>query len=446
LKIYFMRHCLADDGPQMDADRGLTNVGELQAKVMRKFLDRADVDPDIVISSDFKRALQTVDLLKLGDTPHVITPALRPDGTCEKAWKAILKATKDLGDKPSVLVVTHGPFIQELLASVAFQFGNFPWNHFTHGAIAYVNTHESCFRWFVNPKLAARMVGADPQEVENPLAEAQTIATDLKRLSENLMAKTKRAQIAPLRDQARAAVTKRWNRQSIRVRKVLKNMRPDIDGGADAAFVTAMLQAALPATDDKFAKAHHAVRTAAYQTGANHVVSQLGDLVAFGSRVGEAKKPTPLPANIPEPEDTSDVLEAQLDNTTADRMKTALLDVSPWTYVGALAAVRGMFKDFGDAPEGQLSRADTVALDTVSNAYHEGANAVAQSAQDVGVEVEKMWDVGSGGCEAICQPNAEEGWIPFDSPHDSGDFEPPAHPNCDCSESYRTVGTDEGEE
>jgi len=436
MKLYLVRHALTDEGEQMDAERTINDIGKAQAKAMRKVLRLADVSPDVIICSDFARAEDTAAILQRGDTPIKTTPALRPDPAegqkyVDAAWKAI---TKLAGDAKTVLVVTHGPLIQKILASVAFNFLDCKW-HWEHGSCAYVNTDKGLFRWFVTPKLAAHLVGDDPKEVENPLAEAQQVAnfswiTDLMRLSENLMANTKRAQIQPLRDQARAAITKRWNRQSIRVRKVLKDMRPDIDGGADAAHVSAMLQAALPATDDKFQKAHHAVRTAAYQTGANHVVSQLGDLVAFGSRLGaEAKRPQALPPNIPEPEDTSDVLEAQLDNTTNDRMHTALSDVSPWGYAGALAAVRGMFNEFSDAPEGQLSRADTVALDTVSNAYHEGANAVAQSAQDAGIEVEKRWDVGAEGCVEICQPNADEDWIPFDAPHDSGDFEPPAHPN-----------------
>jgi hypothetical protein len=29
------------------------------------------------------------------------------------------------------------------------------------------------------------------------------------------------------------------------------------------------------------------------------------------------------------------------------------------------------------------------------------------------------------------------GWIPADAAFDSGDDEPPAHPNCDCSIDYR---------
>lgn len=450
MKFYLMRHCAAGEGEPMDPDRTLDDAGIAQAGVMRKFLKIAGIRPDVIICSDFKRADDTANLMRRGGTPIEVSAKLRPDSDPSKAWRAIAQLA-DGADR--VLVVTHGPLIQPLLASVAFNFVDYKWQ-WEHGAIAYVNTHESRFRWFVTPKLAAHLVGADPKEVEDPnSAKNQPVTEDERRIlaagcmavAENLMAGARQAVIAPLRNQMRQAITKRWKKQAVRIGKTLKGMRGDIAGGAGATHVIPLLQAALPQHDDRFQKAHHRIRTAAYQYGATHVISQIGDVAAFGSRVGEAKRPQ-LPAGVPPtPTPTADKLEQDLDNTTADRMKTALEGVTTFTFPAAWDAIHDLFDQFSDPESGQLSRADTVALDTVSDGYHEGGSAVAQAARDNGAEIEKMWDIGAEGCATICQPNNDEGWIPYDSPHDSGDFEPPGHPNCDCSEQYRTAGDDDEE-
>ena len=151
MKAYVMRHCLTDLGPQMDETRTLDETGEAQAHVMRKFAKRAQVQPDIIICSDFARAHDTAKIMQRGSTPIITTPLLRPDGDQSKAWKFIekqvakLKKDPDEG-APSVLIVTHSPLIYPLLGAVAFAFADERWI-FHHGAIAYVNTHESRFRW-----------------------------------------------------------------------------------------------------------------------------------------------------------------------------------------------------------------------------------------------------------------------------------------------------------
>src|SRR5271154_2244469 len=133
MKLYLMRHCLTDLGPRDDPNRTLDDIGEQQAKVIKRFLKAADINPDLVISSDFARAHDTAKIVNRG-VPIVTTPALEPDATVKQAWKAI---TKLAGDAKAVLVITHGPLIQPLFASVAFAFQDrFHWEH---GAIAYVN-------------------------------------------------------------------------------------------------------------------------------------------------------------------------------------------------------------------------------------------------------------------------------------------------------------------
>jgi len=460
MKAYLMRHCLTDVGPQMDADRELDETGEAQAQVMRKFAKRAQVNPDIIISSDFARAHDTAKIMQRGSTLIITTLLLRPVGDQSKAWKFIAKEVGKVKKDPdegatAVLIVTHGPLIQSLLAAVAQGFLDERWM-FHHGAIAYCNTHEGRFRWYVNPKLAAHLVGEDPKEVEDPVGESDPMdweqnglrdyAQAMVRLTENLMADARRSTIEPLRNQMRTAVTMRWKKQARRVRKALRSHTVE-----DAMTTSAVLAQVIPFHDAFFTKHHNRIKRDAYTAGTQHAAAQLG--VNFGGAVqgieassAQTVKRKPV---IPTPDDQSisndgDDLEDQLDKTTVDRAHTAMMGIDPFTVAAATAAIGLLFKGFTDPGEGKLSRADTVALQTVSDGYHGGAKATASEVADAGMVVEKMWDIGAAACE-ICEANGDEGYIPEDAPHDSGDYEPPAHPNCDCSEVYRTVAASEEE-
>jgi phosphohistidine phosphatase SixA len=448
MKIYMMRHCATQEGPQDDPDRGLDPTGALQAHVMRKFLKRVNVKPDMIISSDFARAEETAKIMQRGDTPLKTTPFLRPDGDVSaaskvvaSAWKSVLKLA---GDSKSVLIITHGPLIQALLASIAFNFLDTEW-FFEHGSIAYVNTNESRFRWFVTPKLAAHIIGKkNPKKVEN-VVEAEEIARGALSLAENLMANTRAATITPLRNQMRRAIGDRWKRQLKRVKRAIRKSR-----GLDATSAQAMLATVIPFKDPKFSKRHNAVKRAAYQTGVHHAAGQLGIDIGGAVQAVEAPFAPMFPGRreamrkpiVPTPDkdsinDQGYNLEDELDKTTVTRAHNALADIASTFTVGtALAAMTDLFNGFEDPGSGKLSRADTVALQTVSDGYHAGGKDTAAEVSDAGEQIEKQWDIGDEGCP-ICQANADEGWIPNDEPHGSGDLEPPAHPNCDCSESYR---------
>lgn len=463
-----MRHCLTDDGPQMDAERTLNDVGEEQAKVMRKFTKLAEVTPDVILCSDFARAVDTAKEMQRSDTKLIQLPALRPDGTVAKAWKAITKAAAAIDKDPddgavSVLVVTHSPLIQLLLASVAFCFHDEKWE-FHHGAIAYINTHESRFRWYVNPKLAAHLVGEDPKEVENQVGEA--LVRKAVRFTENLIAQARRATIEPLRNQMRTAVKMRWKKQLRNVKRALQNST-----GTDGTTAAAVAATAIPFQDAFFAKQHNRIKRDAFTAGTSHAAAQLGINIegavqgiesvrgwigpyvdfSLGTKtwrgpdgetftLREADQPTPkIPAPNPDAIDRQGYdLQDALDSTTVDRAHTALTALDPFSTQAALAAVDALFHGFTDPGSDKLSRADTVALQTVSNGYHGGASATAGEMAAAGITTEKRWEVDGNPCEA-CQANADEGWIPEDAPHTSGDFEPPLHPNCMCSETYRRV-------
>jgi phosphohistidine phosphatase SixA len=450
VKVYLMRHsCVGvKPGVTKPPDIPLDATGRRQAHVMRKFLKVVDVKPDIILSSDLPRAEETAQIMQRGDTPLKTTPWLRPggDGSASSpevagAWNAINALA---GDAKSILIVTHGPLIQALLASIAFNFVDERW-YYEHGAIAYINTHESRFRWIVTPKLAAHIVGSNPKKVENVVDAAR----ESLKVAENLMAATRQATILPLRNKMRAAVTDRWKRQK---RAVLKAMRKH-DAPNDLTSTQAVVAQVIPFHDKTFLKKHAAIKGAAFTSGASHAQDQLGVYVGGSVQGIEADPKRPamvgavaaglLPKPNPQTIDSEgNELEGFLDNTTVDRAHTALADLgADFTSSSAIAAIGKLFDEFSDPEPGVLSRADTVGLHTVSDGYHAGGNAMASDAA-LSNTVEKRWDIGDEGCP-ICEANSDEGWIDNDEPHGSGDFEPPAHPNCDCSESYRIAETDE---
>jgi phosphohistidine phosphatase SixA len=443
MKAYVMRHCLTDLGPQMDPDRTLDDVGEAQAHVMRKFLKRVEVHPDLIVSSDFARAHDTAKIMQRGNTPLITTKLLRPDGDQSKAWKFIAQQVKKLklnpdAGQPAVLIVTHSPIIYSLWAAVAIPaFVDENWQ-FHHGAIGYCNTTEARFRWYVNPKLAAHVVKKNPKKVENPIGEAAKLSVDMLKLAENLMADARRSTIEPLRNQMRTAVTMRWTKQLRRVKKAMRRHT-----AVDPTATAAALAQVIPFHDAFFLRHHNRIKADAYRAGAYHVGAQLGVDVGGAVQGIEAVRkpriPTPGASGI---DADGRQLETELDSTTVDRAHKVLHDLDPFTLAGALGAMTTLFNGFTDPESGKLSRADTVALQTVSDGYHSGGKDTAGEVSDSGTTVEKQWDIGAEGCP-ICQDNAAEGWIGVDEVHASGDDEPPAHPNCDCSEIYRTVPDDE---
>lgn len=95
------------------------------------------------------------------------------------------------------------------------------------------------------------------------------------------------------------------------------------------------------------------------------------------------------------------------DNATVDEIASAITDAMP---------------DISD------SRAFTIARTETARAMGEGNyNAMVQN----GVQTKRWVLAGSKPCE-ICQPNADDGYIPIDQAFSSGDDYEPAHPNCEC--------------
>lgn len=109
MKIFFMRHAEAEDGP-IDARRALTKKGRRDARAMGRFLRRASVVFDHALTSPLVRARETVEeVLRECPLPRTRRP-MRVRALLNGAGMRDLAAR--LGKLPaeaSVLLVGHEP-------------------------------------------------------------------------------------------------------------------------------------------------------------------------------------------------------------------------------------------------------------------------------------------------------------------------------------------------
>lgn len=449
MKLYLMRHAHSEEGDRMDDSRGVTDIGFEQIAVMRKFLKKANVKPEVILSSKFQRAVETAEGVQRKDTPIKFSSALDPvehdvDVNVANAWKAILSL-----DVKTALVVTHGPLIQPLLASICFEFVPelIRWEHCS---VAYINTTdpEHRFRWFATPKLAAHIVGyKDPKAVESP-AEVELAAALIEalELSENLGLPSRRVIIDPLIAKVRKALRIRWMTQlkklEIHGLPLLQEALLHVQTLAPRGIRTPdhdkrLALATIPLHHAGFAVKFKSATKDAYAHGALKVQDQLPAPV---QEAAKPKAPPHLPGPARDPEDVED----ELDGTTSDRVSTIIDRAfgSPLTYAAMVGLIRDEFQNWGKAEDGETSRAETVALQEVSTAYHDGGRDFVDDWRGGNGPVEKRWNAEDDACE-ICLENEAEDFIDSEAPHSSGEGEPPAHPNCRCEEEYRAIAVEE---
>jgi len=117
MELYLFRHGIAEDAPpgRADATRALTAEGRERTAAVAKMARHAGVQPSLIASSPYVRAVQTAevaakefgysgDLLKL--------PSLVPHGSPEAVWSDI----RDLKDEAAVLLAGHEPLLSNLTA------------------------------------------------------------------------------------------------------------------------------------------------------------------------------------------------------------------------------------------------------------------------------------------------------------------------------------------
>lgn len=165
--ILLMRHAKAEAlaGGGRDFDRGLTGRGEHDAREMGAYLRRIDAVPDLVVSSDAKRARKTAELAAeaagAGKSLHLAHALYDASG---EAWIETLRALPRKIERP--LVVAHMPGIAQA-AGWLLGTGRMPSEaalHFPTSAIACVQIDSDDWgavaagggelRWLVGPKVA----------------------------------------------------------------------------------------------------------------------------------------------------------------------------------------------------------------------------------------------------------------------------------------------------
>lgn len=361
---------------------------------MRHFIKDAHLKFDVVLCSEFSRALQTVKALKIDK--YGASHAFDPNAETQAAWVKLMAIAELQGppDDTKILLVTHHPLIEKLVASIAF--GISPDHEvFAHCTLIRLDTHPlpeevHPLRWIVTPNLANRLT-------ESELIAA---ATNLK---ESLDQAGKASVVNPLIDRLRGAVSRHFAREWGEYKRKGKIGKYN---------------------DGSFVRVFNSVTDRAYSGGADHAAGQLGML----KEAAYTTKRRPLGYTV-----RGEDVEKELRGTTNDRIseiKTAGVAAELTAAADILDQIRQQFKDWGG------DRALTIATHEVSLAFHTGgADMATIVAEETGSYVTKSWAVQDDPCE-ICQENADEGPLSEDEQFPSGDAYPPAHPNCKCSIDY----------
>jgi phosphohistidine phosphatase len=159
MQIYLLRHGIAEDARagQRDAERALTPEGVKKLRVILKRAQDGGVEPSLILTSPYKRAVQTAELAAraFGYKGELLrTKALQPDATARDAWEEIRLHR----DAVQLLLSGHEPLFSALTAhllgcpSLLLDFKK--------GAVVRVDVDSlgphprGVLRWMLAPKLA----------------------------------------------------------------------------------------------------------------------------------------------------------------------------------------------------------------------------------------------------------------------------------------------------
>jgi len=160
MEIYLLRHGIAEDARagEPDSDRSLTAEGKKKLRGVLRTASEAGVRPSLILTSPYKRALQTAQLaaevLKYeGDLLR--TRSLEPSSRPEGVWEEV-RVHKD---EPQVLLVGHDPLFSILTAYLLGCSGL--QIDFKKGGLAcvevdkFASAPKGVLKWYLTPKLTA---------------------------------------------------------------------------------------------------------------------------------------------------------------------------------------------------------------------------------------------------------------------------------------------------
>jgi phosphohistidine phosphatase len=152
-----LRHGIAEDRAATDADRQLTDEGRLKLHRVMKRAAAAGVEPSLILSSPYKRALETAEIAasELHYEGEILrTGALTPDSSPPSLWSEI----RDHRDEPAILLAGHEPLFS---STVAFLLGSTQQMvDFRKAALVRIDVHnfsaapQGILQWMLTPKLA----------------------------------------------------------------------------------------------------------------------------------------------------------------------------------------------------------------------------------------------------------------------------------------------------
>jgi phosphohistidine phosphatase len=120
--VYLLRHGIAEDTSDDGADesRGLTDEGREKLSALLHRAAHAGVKPEVILTSPYKRALQTARLASriLGGPDPIVNDSLVPHGSSRSLWNDL----RDYHEANEVLMASHEP----LLSNMASYFLNSP--------------------------------------------------------------------------------------------------------------------------------------------------------------------------------------------------------------------------------------------------------------------------------------------------------------------------------
>jgi phosphohistidine phosphatase len=117
MQVYLLRHGIAEAGSpgHPDAERALTDEGREKLRRVLKRARAAGVEPSLILSSPYRRAVETADVAaeSLGYQGRVVkTRALAPEASPFDAWEEIRKR----GEERAILLASHEPLMSSMVA------------------------------------------------------------------------------------------------------------------------------------------------------------------------------------------------------------------------------------------------------------------------------------------------------------------------------------------
>jgi phosphohistidine phosphatase len=117
MQIYLLRHGIAEDPKpgHPDSERPLTPEGRDKLRRVLKRARTADLDPSAILSSPYRRALETAAVAAevLAYKAQIVrTPALLPESSPFDAWEDI----RTRKNERAILLSSHEPLMSSLVA------------------------------------------------------------------------------------------------------------------------------------------------------------------------------------------------------------------------------------------------------------------------------------------------------------------------------------------